>query len=381
MSKRRENVPCGAIFTDNAYEVVNDHDIDIVCECVGGAGTDKTYEYLKAAAENGKAVVMSSKKVLALHGPKLMSLIVEKGIPFRYDATVGGGIPVAKIIRECFKGESITRIMGILNATSNYIYTKMGRDGLSFDEALKKAQQLGYAENDPSEDINGYDAMYKAVVLMMFGMGIWLDVKALKTHPFSDINVLDMEYAQELGYSIKPLVIAEKKGNMTVYCIGPCLIGESHIAANTFDNYNVVVFEGSNTGTLGFYGQGAGSSPTASAMFDDLVSILKEGSGKATEADSRRLFSGIRQAEYYEEYTSNLYLRITVDNITGMFASIATVLADNNVNIEKIIQKDEINGRIGIVLLTSRIDKITLEKIKEAFRGRNIEINAIMPFV
>lgn len=380
LNKKRQFLPEGVVLTDNAQEIVEDNDISIICECVGGAGTDMTFEFVKKAVLNKKAIVMSSKKVLALYGLELLDTVVQKAVSFRYDATIGGGIPVAKIIRQCFKGEDIIRITGILNATSNYIYTRMEKDGFSFDEALKKAQELGYAENDPTEDINGYDAMYKAIVLMMFTMNIWIDIKELKTTPFSNINVLDMNYAEELGYSIKPLVVIEKRESIPVYRIGPCLVEQNHITANTFNNYNIVVLEGSNTGELGFYGQGAGSTPTASAMFDDLISIISE-FGVSAANENMRAYSKVYAAKQFEEYTNNLYWRITVDNKIGRFASIATILSDNNVNIEKIIQKDDVNGRMGIVLLTSRVDRTTLDTVMKEFRSGDIEINTIMPFV
>ncbi|MCX7921958.1 MAG: homoserine dehydrogenase [Clostridia bacterium] len=380
LNKKRDTDTSELQLTTNAADIIFDKDIHIVCECMGGAGTENTKEFVISALENSKSVVMSSKKVLALYGKKILDLASSSSAQLRFDATVGGGIPVAKILKECFKGEKVEKIVGILNATSNFIYTKMEKDNLSFEDALKKAQQLGYAENDPSEDINGFDALYKSIILTMFSMKKWLNIKELSTTPIGNITVLDMKYANELGYKIKPLVIMENQDDKLKYRVGPCLINENHIAANTVENYNIIVFKGSNTGVLGFYGQGAGSKPTASAMFDDLISI-------ATTPDEgisgliKEMYSGVEPTENVYEYKNNLYWRVSVENIVGKLAFICSLLADNSVNIEKVIQKDEAEGKIGVVLLTSRVDSSTLSKIVDQFTNNDIEINTIIPFL
>lgn len=376
--KRVVNLPELELTTD-PWEVVNDSGTDVICECVGGNGTDETKQYIFKAMNNGKSVILSSKKVLALNGMEIIKLAMDKNVQLKYDATVGGGIPIAKMLKECFKGEKINKVIGILNATSNFIYTKMDRDNLSFEAALKKAQELGYAENDPSEDINGFDALYKTIILMMFGMKKWVDIGLLKTDSFSNIDILDMRYAEELGYRIKPIGIVENKQQL-VYRIGPCLIKDTNIAANTAYNNNIITIEGSNTGTLGFYGQGAGAKPTASAMFDDLVSVVNTSEDKV-EQINLDAFGEIRSFEDVKEYKNNLYWRISVLNKVGMFLQISTILASNNVNIEKIIQKDEIGNKIGIVLLTSGISSEKITILTRQFNEIDIEINCIMPFL
>lgn len=380
VSKKRSIDVSKLQLTTNVYDVLDDKETDIICECVGGAGTEGTRGYIERAVKNGKSVVLSSKKVLALYGMEILDSANKNNVAVKFDATVGGGIPVAKIIKECFKGEEIRKVVGILNATSNFIYSKMEKEGLSFEAALKSAQELGYAENDPYEDISGMDALYKAIILVMFSMKKWVDIKNVSTTPFSNINVSDMKYAKELGYQIKPLVIVEN-GEELVYRIGPCLIKDSHIAANTFNNNNMIVFEGSNSGVLGFYGQGAGSRPTASAMFDDLIGIVTQQHNGRLDPASSELYHGIKAVDKLHEYENNLYWRISVDNKIGKFAVIASILANNDVNIEKIIQKDELKGRMGIVLLTSSVDVETFNRISAQFEGKGVEINAVMPFL
>ncbi|KNY28662.1 homoserine dehydrogenase [Pseudobacteroides cellulosolvens] len=371
--KRNADIPFSKL-TDNANEVLNDS--DIICECMGGSGTEATKDYVVRCIEMTKPVIMSSKKVIALYGKDIIDLCMTKKSQLRFDATVGGGIPIAKVIKECFKGEKITKAVGILNATSNYIYSSMERKGYSFEQALKKAQDLGYAENDPSEDINGFDALYKVIVLALFAMKSWVNIKEMSTKSFSSIDIVDMKYAQDLGYKIKPLAIFQKKKDKKfVYRVGPCLIAENHIAANVINNFNIIVFEGSNSGKLGFYGQGAGSKPTASAMYDDLVSVLK------TSFDYEMdLYDGCDVIHDYRDFTNSLYWRVSVDNIIGKLALICNVFAKNSVNIEKVIQKDEVNGKMDVVLLTNSVESTVIDLITHEFENNKVDVNTIIPF-
>ena len=373
LSKKRSVDIDTSKFTTDAYEVLRE--CDIICECMGGAGTETAKEYVMYAVKAKKPVIMSSKKVLARYGKDILDLCLLNETQLRFDATVGGGIPIAKVIKECFKGEEIVKAVGILNATSNFIYTNMEKNGCSFEEALKKAQELGYAENDPSEDIHGHDALYKVIVLALFAMKKWIDIDKIIPKTFSSINVLDMKYANELGYKIKPLAIFEKRRNKFIYRVGPCLIDKDNMAANVVNNFNIIALEGSNSGLLGFYGQGAGSKPTASAMFDDLINALNS----SFEQD-KDLYEGCESAEEYIDYNNNLYWRISVENTTGKLAKVCTVLAENSVNIEKLIQKDEINGKIGVVLLTRCVDLTSISNITKEFENNDIEINTIIPF-
>ena len=380
VKKTRTTDISGLNLTSNVHDVINDPEIDIICECIGGSGTELTKDYILSAINNNKSIVMSSKKTLAIYGKQILSLACKKNISFKYDATVGGGVPVAKILTNCFKGEKIEQIVGILNATSNYIYTRMEKDNLSFEKALEKAQELGYAENNPSEDINGYDALYKAVILTLFSSKKWLDVNKLETTPFSSINMTDVKYAEELGYKIKPLAIIENQPNGITYKIGPCLIKENHIVENTQNNFNVIVFKGSNSGMLGFYGQGAGSLPTASAMFDDIVGILTS-SNSSHYNTIDQLCSNIVEADNVSEYKNNLYLRINVENKIGRLAFICSILSKNSVNVEKIIQKDGSSGMMDIVFLTSSIESSTINEIINEFNVNGIKIHTLIPFL
>ncbi|MBA9088462.1 homoserine dehydrogenase [Fontibacillus solani] len=376
MNKKRGTDISSLQLTTNVEEVIDDNEIDIICECMGGAGTEKTKEYIIRSINNNKSIIMSSKKTLAYYGKDIIPLAGESEIDLRYDATVGGGIPIAKILTSCFKGESITKIVGILNATSNFIYSKMENDVVSFKEALKEAQSLGYAENDPTEDIGGFDSLYKGIILAVFAMNKWVDVNQLSTTPFSTISLTDMNYALELGYSIKPLVIFKNSNGTLLYRIGPCLIKKDHIVANTSDNYNMIVIEGSNSGVLGFYGQGAGSLPTASAMFDDLISIIEKNNNDHFNSKLKQ----IKNFNNVEEYNNSLYWRLTVKNVIGNLSRITAIFSSYKINIEKLIQKNEQKNTVDVVLLTSRIELNQLSNLTDELNSFDSKVESIIPF-
>jgi homoserine dehydrogenase len=213
--------------------------------------------------------------VLANHCATLVNAAESNQVYLKYDASVGGGIPIAKVIETTFKGDDIVKIAGIFNATSNFIYSKIQYGGMDYAHALKIAQEKGFAENDPSEDIDGIDAKNKLVILSLFGMQKLIQPKYLLTNSFKNIEETDVLLANTLGYQIKPLAIFKAVNSHYEYYIGPCLVDTNHLFAATHNNFNSIILEGTNAGDLGFYGQGAGGRPTATAMFDDLISIIK----------------------------------------------------------------------------------------------------------
>lgn len=379
LHKKRSVKISADLLSTNAEDVVCDPEIQIVCECMGGAGTDATRDYVLKAMQHQKHIILSSKKFLAKYGEEILTAHKNSQVQLRYDATVGGGIPVAKIIDHCFKGETIKKIVGILNATSNFIYTFMDQNHYSFEDALKLAQEKGYAENDPTEDIEGYDALHKLVVLTMFAMKKIVNVHQMVTSPYSDIHLADMRYAKELGYHIKPMAVVEDRDGQLTYRVGPCLIEENHVVASAVKNYNIIVFEGSNSGILGFYGQGAGAKPTASAMYDDLMGVINLSGDSAARVSSEQHF-GMEKVSKYYDYTNHLYWRFTVANKVGVLAKICSIFMENTMNIEKLIQKDDVGGTIDVVLLTRSADTITIQKISSDLAKYGIEIDTIIPF-
>jgi homoserine dehydrogenase len=342
---------------------------------MGGSGFKLTRDYVLEAMTNGKHVIMSSKKALAKFAELLLITANSHNVHLKYDASVGGGIPIAKVLEHTFKGDKLLKIMGIFNATSNYIYSKMFKENLSFDAALKMAQDKGYAENDPTDDLDGYDSLYKLIILTIFGMNKVIDPSLLVPDSFAGINIKDMKYAEELGYCIKPIAIIKHENSTIEYKIGPCLIPSEHIIANTFNNYNTILIEGENNGDLAFYGQGAGAKPTASAMFDDLMNLLV-----SPKLKKKFPFSLIDR-DIITKYQSKLYWRFTVKNEVGVLSSLTGILAENKINIEKLIQKDEQQDGIEIVLLTSMADTSIAESILYQLNESGIVNNAVIPFV
>jgi homoserine dehydrogenase len=273
ITKTRTIDTTGLHITDNVNEIILNPEISIVCECLGGSGSKETRNIVLACLNHGKHIIMSSKKALAHNAELFIRTANSNRLFLKYDATVGGGIPIAKVLEGAFKGDTITEIKGIFNATSNFIYTQMSDYGLTYSEALKIAQEKGYAENDPSEDVDGIDARNKLVILSLFAAKTYIHPDEISPISFTAISKEEIDIAHNEGYAIKP--IASLVINETGYkvCIGPKRVPLNSILACTPSNYNTIVIKGKNCGELAFYGQGAGAAPTASAMFDDLMGI------------------------------------------------------------------------------------------------------------
>lgn len=362
-------------LTTDYNEIINDPSISVVCECMGGNGYAQTAEIVKACLLQRKNVIMSSKKALATYAGTLLDAAYKNKAVLKYDATVGGGIPIAKVLEHSFKGDELTRIYGVFNATSNFIYTQMFDEGQSFQSALKKAQEMGYAENDPSDDVDGYDSLYKLVILALFGTQKIIAPDIVKPQSFRNIDAKDMEYARELGYRIKPVSALSVVNGKYGCKVAPFLVPEKHVVAQAFNNFNAIILEGRNCGELGFYGQGAGASPTATAMFDDLVSLFS-----ISTRNDAYVYETLPASEICD-LPSRYYFRFTVKNESGILSRISGLLASQGVNIDRIIQKNENNAGIELVLLTSCLDKALLEQLMQSNREEGLEISAVYPVV
>ncbi len=273
LTKSREIDLSNIHLSDNPYEVIED--ADIVIECMGGNGVDLTKELILRSIKSKKTVIMSSKKCLALHGKEITDAVKEHNTIFHYDATVGGGIPISSVFETMGKCETIEKIYGICNGTSNYILDEMKQKQISYDAALNKAIMKGYAENDPSDDVDGYDALYKSVIMIGFGMNQWIDPHTITPHTIATLTHSDILEAKRSHGVIKPVFYVEKKLN-SVHCyIGPKIIRNNTLLSIVRKNNNMIVVYGSESHERAFYGQGAGKQPTASAMYDDLIKTIK----------------------------------------------------------------------------------------------------------
>lgn len=274
LDKERSIDISGLNLTDQPYEALNG--ADVVIECMGGNGLELTRELVLTAIKAKKAVIMSSKKCLALYGKEIVEAVTKNKTIFHYDATVGGGIPISSVLESMGKCESIQKIYGVCNATSNYILTEMMTSHVDFETALRQAKDCGYAENNPEEDVDGYDALYKAVILMGFGMKKWQDCSCINPTSIKTLTEEDFEIARKSQCVVKPVFCIERSNDNYNCIVAPCFVENNSLLSTVHGNNNVLVICTNESGERAFFGQGAGKKPTASAMFDDFIKTIKE---------------------------------------------------------------------------------------------------------
>ncbi len=268
-----DDAPDKELLTKNAEDVFGDESISIVVETIGGARI--AYEFTKRALKLGKHVVTSNKELVATHGPELLRLARENGVNYLFEASVGGGIPIIRPLNQCLAANEIHGITGILNGTTNYILTQMKREGKDFSEALKGAQQNGYAEADPTADIEGHDACRKIAILSSIAYNEFVDYNNIYTEGITRITLADMQYAEVMDSAIKLVAMSEKKGDRIFARVSPAIVGKDHPLATVEDVFNAIVVKGDAIGDAMFYGRGAGKLPTASAVVADIIDIVK----------------------------------------------------------------------------------------------------------
>jgi len=345
-----------AKVTGDAYEVVNHPDIDIVVELIGG--TTIARELVLKAIDNGKQVVTANKALLATHGNEIFAAAQRKGVTVAFEAAVAGGVPIIKALREGLSGNRVEWIAGIINGTSNFILSEMRAKGKPFAEVLKEAQQLGYAEADPTFDIEGVDAAHKLTILAAIGFGIPMQFSACYTEGISKLTKEDIRYAEELGYRIKLLGVTKRMPQGFELRVHPTLIPERRLIANVEGVMNAILVKGDAVGQTMYYGPGAGAEPTASAIVADLVDVTR-----MHTVDPRHR---VPHLAFQPDLLSNLpilpmdevetayYLRMRVDDRTGVLADITRILADLAISIDAMVQKEPGEGesQADIVMLT-----------------------------
>ena len=352
----------GIILTTDAMDIINDPDIDIVLELIGGAGPVKDM-VLKAIA-NGKHVVTANKSLIALHGNEIFAKASEKGVIVAFEAAVAGGIPIIKAIREGLSGNQIEWLAGIINGTGNFILTEMRDKGRDFYDVLAEAQALGYAEADPTFDVEGIDAGHKLTILASIAFGIPLQFDKVYTEGITQITRLDVEYAEQLGYRIKHLGIARKTDAGIELRVHPTLIPERRLIANVNGVMNAVVVKGDAVGPTLYYGAGAGADPTASAVVADVIDVARALTSDPENRVPHLAFQADALSDIpvvaSEQFKTAYYLRLNAEDKPGALADVTRILADHRISIEAIIQKEPVGDAtaIPIILLT----EITLEK-------------------
>lgn len=339
-----------SLLTTNPQEILSDPEVDIVVEVMGGESPAK--EYIVEALLKEKYVVTANKEVIAKHGPYLLSLAAEKGVELRYEASVGGGIPLISPFQEDLAPNKICAIHAIINGTTNYILSRMGSEGLDFSTALRLAQKLGYAEPDPTYDIEGIDAAYKLSILASLAFHTYIHPEEVYREGINRLSWKDFRYAKELGYTIKLLAIAKEREGGIETRVHPVLIPENYLLAKVDGAYNAVQVEGDLVGKVIFYGMGAGSLPTTSAILADILEIARK-IYKGIPPTSIR-WERIKPIKPISQLVTRYYLRMTVADRPGVLAQIAKILGVLQINIAAVIQKDadEIAGTAEIVLMT-----------------------------
>jgi homoserine dehydrogenase len=343
-------------ITDDAFSVVSDPEVDIVIELIGGYGVAK--ELVMKAIANGKHVVTANKALLATHGNEIFKAAQDKGVMVAFEAAVAGGIPIIKALREGLTANRIEWIAGIINGTTNFILSEMRDKGLSFDTVLKEAQRLGYAEADPTFDIEGVDAAHKITILSALAFGIPMQFDKAYIEGISKLDAIDIKYAEQLGYRIKLLGITKRTPEGVELRVHPTLIPAKRLIANVEGAMNAVLVQGDAVGATLYYGKGAGAEPTASAVIADLVDVTRMHTADPEHRVPHLAFQPNAMADLkilpMDEVQTSYYLRLRVQDKPGVLADITRILADEQISIDAVIQKEPGEGedQTDLIMLT-----------------------------
>ena len=334
------------LFTDNFDDILNDDSIDLVIEVLGGVDPGK--EYIKSLLQKGKAVITANKDIIADCGQELITLAEENNTCLYFEAAVAAGIPVLKPLIESLRGEELTKVLGIINGTSNYILTSM-EEGSTYEDALSTAQELGYAEPDPTNDVEGIDAKYKAMILSLLCFGVSPNDDAVFTEGISNITKEDFDWADRLDKTIKLVAQIDSNENGFNARVHPVLIDKKHPLAAIRGALNAVVAEGENIDQLVFSGPGAGANPTASAVMGDVLSACHQLNSDQSNWYPLREYKG--ENKNFEDVESSMFIRLSVKDEPGVLAKIAGTFGENNVSIESVIQEGR-GDKAELVLVT-----------------------------
>ncbi|HEX5310675.1 homoserine dehydrogenase [Aquabacterium sp.] len=360
VARAKELVGDAVEVVSDARQVIANPNIDVVVELIGGYGIAKTLVLEAIAA--GKHVVTANKALLAVHGTEIFAAAREKGVMVAFEAAVAGGIPIIKSLREGLTANQIQWVAGIINGTTNFILSEMRDKGLDFDVVLKEAQRLGYAEADPTFDIEGIDAAHKATLLSAIAYGIPVQFDKAYVEGITKLSAVDIKYAEQLGYRIKLLGIAKRQAAGIELRTHPTLVPQRRLIANVEGAMNAVMVQGDAVGTTMYYGKGAGSEPTASAVVADLVDIARLTDAPAASYVPPLAFQHDSMSTLpilpIEEVVTSFYVRLRVADQTGVLAKITGILAEQGISIDAVIQReaDEVSGENGnqtdLILLT-----------------------------
>ncbi|MFB5660806.1 homoserine dehydrogenase [Alteribacillus sp. HJP-4] len=361
-------------LTENAADVLTDPTINVVIEVMGGVKESR--QHITDALRNKKHVVTANKDLMALYGAELLKVAEENGCDLFYEASVAGGIPVIRGLTEGLASDRITKMMGIVNGTTNYILTKMSEDGRDYEDVLKEAQALGFAESDPTSDVEGLDAARKMAILATLGFSMNVDLEDVIVRGITTVTTEDMNYCEQLGYKLKLIGLAKRKDGRAELTVQPMLLPLNHPLAAVQNEYNAVYIYGEAVGETMFYGPGAGSLPTATAVVSDLVTVIKNMrlgvSGRSIHSPLHR-----KQLQTDEDIESKYFLRLHVKDETGSFAALTSLFAKENVSFEKLLQwplEEEVKTA-EVVIITHTTNRAVYERIYKALEDMDVVID------
>lgn len=359
-----------AKLTEDPADIIHNPDIDVVVEVMGGIAHTK--QLILDALAGGKHVVTANKDLMALHGQEILAKAAENRCDVFYEASVAGGIPIIRTLIEGFSSDRITKIMGIVNGTTNYILTKMSQEGASYLDVLKEAQQLGYAEADPTSDVEGLDAARKMTILARLGFRAEFALEDVSVQGISGVTKEDILYAKRLGYEVKLLGIAERSDDQIAVSVQPTMVKMSHPLASVNGVFNAVYVHGEAVGETMFYGAGAGELPTATSIVADLVAIVK---------NLKIGVNGLQDAATYketklktdEQISSKYFLLLHVDDKAGVLARITQVFAEYEVSLESVLQQpNPHHPEAEIIVITHDANKAAMNKVLQAFASLDV---------
>ncbi len=361
-------LPAGATLTTNPDFITDDPDIDVVLELMGGI--DAAGKLIARALEKGKHVVTANKALLAEAGEALFALAAKKQRCLLYEASVAGAIPVVQTLKESLAGNIITSLMGILNGTSNYILSEMTTNGLDFDTALKEAQELGFAEADPTLDIDGHDAAHKLVLLIRLAYGVEYPYKDMPIHGIRHMNKMDIAFAREFGYRVKLLGQVRCVEGKLEAGVFPTLVHHRFLLASVGGSYNAIRMEGNAVGSLFLHGRGAGDMPTASAVVADLMAVARNAQPYNTGFTEQVL----KKADILPASASKApyYLRAMVQDCSGVLRDIAGIMADEGISIAQVMQKPEEQGAVPLVFMTHEAPSASMDAALAKIQAANL---------
>jgi homoserine dehydrogenase len=364
--RKPRQVDLGGVLTTDLAAIVDDPDIDIIVEVMGGEEPAK--EYILRALKAGKHVVTANKDVIARHGRDLFAAAEENAVDLLFEASVGGGIPIIRPLKQCLAGNKISQVMGIVNGTTNYMLTKMTADKCDYAAVLAEAQQKGYAEADPTADVGGWDAARKIAILASIAFGTRVTLDDVHVEGITGITAQDIEYAGELGYVIKLLAIANDTDQGIDVRVHPAFIAKSHPLAAVQDVFNAIFVKGDAVGETMFYGRGAGEMPTASAVVADIIDVARDIQHGVASRILCTCFDN-KPLCPLDKTESPYYIRLLVEDKPGVLAAIAGAFGAQQVSLNSVIQKRKVNNKAEIVLLTYRVSDANMRLALSTLSG------------